>query len=56
MKKMIKDTGRLNVIVSDSHTKKDGDEMAQRIEEMFSPKEIMRAEIGPVVGNHLFLG
>lgn len=53
MKKMIKDTGRLMVIVSDSNTKKDGNEMAQRIEEIFSPTEIMRAEIGPVVGNHL---
>jgi DegV family protein with EDD domain len=53
MKGMIKDTNNLTVIVSDSDAKAEGDMMAQRIKEAFSPREIMRAEVGPVVGNHL---
>jgi DegV family protein with EDD domain len=53
MKSMVKDTIRLMVIVSDSDAKAEGDEMAQRIKETFNPKQIMRAEIGPVVGNNL---
>jgi fatty acid-binding protein DegV len=41
------------VIVSDSDAKAEGDEMAERIKETFNPKQIMRAEIGAVVGNNL---
>jgi DegV family protein with EDD domain len=53
MKSVINDTSKLMVIVSDSNAKVEGDEMAQRIKETFNPKQIMRAEIGPVVGNNL---
>jgi len=53
MKNMIKDTSKLMVIVSDSDAKAEGDEMAERIKETFNPKQIMRAEIGAVVGNNL---
>jgi len=53
MKSVVKDTSKLMVIVSDSDAKAEGDEMAQRIKETFNPKQIMRAEIGPVVGNNL---
>jgi len=53
IKSMVKDTSKLMVIVSDSDAKAEGDEMAQRIKETFTPKQIMRAEIGPVVGNNL---
>lgn len=53
MKNMIKDTSSLMVIVSDSDAREEGDMMARRIEVTFSPREIMRAEVGPVVGNHL---
>ena len=53
MKSMVKDTNKQTVIVSDSDAKAEGDEMAQRIKETFTLKQIMRAEIGPVVGNNL---
>src|SRR4030066_721035 len=53
MKSVIKDTNKLMVIVSDSDAKAEGDEMTQRVKETFTPKQIMRAEIGPVVGNNL---
>src|SRR4030042_2439413 len=53
MKSMVKDTNKLTVIVSDSNATAEGDEMARRIKETFTPKQIMRAEIGPVVGNNL---
>lgn len=53
MKEMVKDANKLTVIVSDSDAKAEGDEMAQRIRETFNPKQIMRAEIGAVVGNNL---
>ena len=41
------------VIVSDSDAKEEGDEMAERIKETFHPKQIMRAEIGAIVGNNV---
>jgi len=53
IKSAVKDTNKLMVIVSDSDAKEEGDEMAQRIKETFNPKQIMRAEIGAVVGNNL---
>ncbi|MDD3521034.1 MAG: DegV family protein [Actinomycetota bacterium] len=53
MKSMIKDTSNLMVVVSDSDAREEEDMMVQRIEDTFSPREIMRAEVGPVVGNHL---
>jgi DegV family protein with EDD domain len=53
MKSMVKDTSKLMVIVSDSDSKVEGDELADRIKETFNPKQFMRAEIGAVVGNNL---
>lgn len=53
MKSMVKDTNKLTVIVSDSDAKAEGDEMAERIKEIFNPKQFMRAEIGAIVGNNL---
>ena len=53
MKSMVKDTNKLVVIVSDSDAKAEGDEMAERIKEIFNPKQFMRAEIGAIVGNNL---
>ena len=53
MKTMVKDAGKLMVIVSDSDAKEEGDEMAERIKETFHPKQIMRAEIGAIVGNNV---
>lgn len=53
MKSMVKNKEALIVVVSDSDAKTEGDEMAQRIKETFNPKQIIRAEIGAVVGNNL---
>jgi DegV family protein with EDD domain len=53
IKNMVKDTGKLMVIVSDSDAKEEGDEMAERIKETFNLKQIMRAEIGAIVGNNV---
>lgn len=53
MKNMVKDMDKLMVIVSDSEAKAEGDEMAQRVKETFNPKQIIRSEIGAVVGNNL---
>ena len=53
IKNMVKDTDKLMVIVSDSDAKAEGDEMAERIKETFNPKQIMRAEIGAIVGNNV---
>jgi len=53
IKNMVKDTDKLMVIVSDSDAKEEGDNMAERIKETFHPKQIMRAEIGAIVGNNV---
>jgi len=53
MKSMVKDTNTLKVIVSDSDAQAEGDEMANRIKEAFNLRQVMRAEIGEVVGNNL---
>ena len=53
MKSMVKDTNKLIAIVSDSNAKAEGDDMTQRVTETFTPKQIMRAGIGAVVGNNL---
>ena len=53
IKNTVKDTSKLTVIVSDSDTKAEGDELTEKIRETFNPKQIMRAEIGAVVGNNL---
>jgi DegV family protein with EDD domain len=43
----------LVISVSDSATKEEGDEMAERIKEKYNPKKIYRTDIGCVVGTHL---
>jgi DegV family protein with EDD domain len=53
MKNMISKKENLNVIVTDSNSKKDGDDLAESIRKEFVIENIMRAEIGVIVGTHL---
>jgi fatty acid-binding protein DegV len=53
MRSLIKNPGKLMIIVSDSDAKDEGAEMTERLRKEFNPKQIIRAEIGAVVGIHL---
>ena len=53
MRSLIKNPGKLMIIVSDSDAKDEGAEMTERLKKEFNPKQIMRATIGAVVGIHL---
>lgn len=46
----------LIVSIGDVANKKDADEMEEKIKQRFSPKEIIRTNIGIVVGSHLGIG
>jgi DegV family protein with EDD domain len=53
MESMIKKTGKLHVFVADSDMKTEGDEFESRIKNKFNPGELVRTEIGTVVGSHI---
>ncbi len=53
MKTMIKNPQNLTVSIGDSDAKEDAAEMYDRIKETFNPKEILRVDIGVIVGTHL---
>jgi len=53
MEPMISEPKNLTVSIGDSDAKEDAEEMAARIKERFGPKEIIRVNIGAVVGTHL---
>ncbi|MCG9479314.1 MAG: DegV family protein [Actinomycetia bacterium] len=53
MAAMVDDPGRLIVSVADSDTWSEGEEMKQKIEETFHPKQIIRVSFGCVLGTHL---
>ncbi|MGM0365120.1 MAG: DegV family protein [Actinomycetota bacterium] len=53
MKGLVKNPDKLTVIVSDSDNKEEGDQLADTIKDEFNPKEMMRAEIGVIVGIHV---
>jgi len=53
MEPMISEPKNLTVSIGDSDAKEDAEEMAARIKERFDPKEIIRVNIGAVVGTHL---
>ncbi|MGM0365119.1 MAG: DegV family protein [Actinomycetota bacterium] len=53
MKDMAANPQNMIVSVADSDTKSEGDEMKQRIEEAFKPKQILRVEFGCVLGTHI---
>ena len=52
MESMIEDPSKLNVFVGDSDMKDEGDEFAEKIKEKFSLKEVLRGDIGSIVGSH----
>jgi len=52
MESMIKNPENLHVCVGDSDMKTEGDEFASKIKNKFNPKELIRSDIGPIVGSH----
>jgi len=53
MKSIIKEPRNLIVSIGDSDAKEDAVEMYERIKDTFNPKEILRVDIGAIVGTHL---
>ena len=53
MKNMIVNGEKMVVSVADSDAKEEGDEMAERIKETFNPRQLLRVDIGCIVGTHL---
>jgi DegV family protein with EDD domain len=53
MESMIKNTKNLHIFVGDSDMKTEGDEFASKIKNKFNPKELLRGEIGCIVGSHI---
>ncbi|MDZ7837199.1 MAG: DegV family protein [Actinomycetota bacterium] len=53
MKKMVSKPEKLVVVVSDSDNKEEGDMLEETIKKEFNPREIIRADIGVVVGAHV---
>ncbi|MFO7928703.1 MAG: DegV family protein [Candidatus Humimicrobiaceae bacterium] len=53
MRKMVTDSSKLTVIVSHSAAVEEADKLEERIREEFKPREILRAEIGVIVGTHI---
>src|SRR5450830_1029294 len=52
MESMIKNPENLHVYVGDSDMKTEGDEFASKIKNKFNPQELIRGDLGPVVGSH----
>jgi len=52
MATMIKNPQKLHVFIGDSDMKTEGDEFAAKIKDKFSPLELIRGDLGPVVGSH----
>jgi len=53
MKDITKKGENLIVAVGDSDSKEEGDEMAERIKTTFNPRQLLRVDIGGIVGTHL---
>jgi len=53
MKNMVKNPQKLVVIVSDSDNKEEGDMLMETIKNEFNPKELIKTDIGVIVGIHL---
>jgi len=56
MESIIKGEGKLTVSIGDVASKEEADEMEKRIRERFNPAQIIRTNIGIVVGSHLGIG
>lgn len=53
METMVKNPKSLHVFVGDSDMKSEGDEFALKIKDKFNPKELLRGDIGCIVGSHI---
>jgi len=53
METMVKEPQKLIVSIGDSDAKEDAIDMHKRIKDTFNPKEIIRVDIGAIVGTHL---
>lgn len=53
METMVKNPTSLHVFVGDSDMKSEGDEFALKIKDKFNPKELLRGDIGCIVGSHI---
>ncbi|MDD3520184.1 MAG: DegV family protein [Actinomycetota bacterium] len=53
MENMLKDPESAHIFVGDSDMKDEGDAMAEKIKEKFGTKEILRGDIGCIVGSHI---
>jgi len=52
METMIKNPKKLHVYIGDSDMKTEGYEFAAKIKDKFNPLELIRGDLGPVVGSH----
>ncbi|MHB8276229.1 MAG: DegV family protein [Candidatus Humimicrobiaceae bacterium] len=53
METMVKNPTSLHVFVGDSDMESEGDEFALKIKDKFNPKELLRGDIGCIVGSHI---
>ena len=53
IKDLVKQEGKLIISIADADLKEDGDEIMERIKDMFTPKELIRSKVGCIVGTHL---
>lgn len=53
MESMVKNPSSLHVFVGDSDMKEEGDEMAEKVKERFKIQEVIRGDIGCIVGSHI---
>ncbi len=53
MESMIKNPASAHIFVGDSDMKDEGDAMAEKIKEKFGVQEILRGDIGCIVGSHI---
>ncbi|MBC7333530.1 MAG: DegV family protein [Actinobacteria bacterium] len=56
MESLVSGRGKLTVSIGDVSSKEEANEMEERIRERFNPAQIIRTNIGIVVGSHLGIG
>ncbi|MCE5330503.1 DegV family protein [bacterium] len=56
MESWVKGEGKLTVSIGDVASKEEADEMEKQVRERFNPAQIIRTNIGIVVGSHLGIG
>ena len=53
LESMLQNPRMAHIYVGDSDMKEEGDEMAEKIKEKFGIKEVLRGDIGCIVGSHI---